>query len=183
MLKEFKQTQKKESPPNKNQHEVPQKNSNFQEVLQREPEIKSNHSNKIYKEFKESQKKEEELEKEINEEKINNLMEKVKSLEREIPKEETRKINSNNKYTTNFVCDYKLEGRKYELIKLSDKILKNDFVKNGFHVINLRMEKDPINGKVNGKFTIRVRLNDVIEQEFEDYVSYRDMRVLSKRIF
>lgn len=193
MLEEFKKSRERENSKQTQKEEIKKEeikkeeiieqkqNSNFNEVMKREPEIQSERSNKIYREFKESQKKDEEND--IEKKKYANLINKVKSLERELPKEENKKINSNNRFTKSFVSDYKIEGKKYELIKLSDKVLKNDFVKNGFHVIDLKMDKDPINGRINGKFNIRIRLNDVIDEEFEDYIRYRDMRIVSKRIF
>lgn len=46
------------------------------------------------------------------------------------------------------------------MMKMSDKDLRSEILNNGFHVVNITIEKDPVNNTVNGIFKARLRLNE-----------------------
>ena len=64
---------------------------------------------------------------------------------------------------------YKVQGYKYDLINYSEKQLRAEFLKNGYHVINLEIVKDPISGDANGMVIFRVRLQAQHERSFEHF--------------
>lgn len=45
-----------------------------------------------------------------------------------------------------FILEYKLKGDKYTMKTYQDKDFKDIFIRDGFHVVDLKMKKDPVNG-------------------------------------
>lgn len=58
------------------------------------------------------------------------------------------------------IIEYKIKGHKYEMMNMDDKALRDEFLRNGFHCVSLKINKDPVNGLVNGVFDIRMRVSD-----------------------
>lgn len=80
------------------------------------------------------------------------------------------------------VRDYKLQGYKYTLMKKTDREIQAEFLKNGYHIINLEIVRDPISGDANGKVNLKVRLVADHERLFEHFLkTTMDFVVLGKR--
>lgn len=41
--------------------------------------------------------------------------------------------------------EYRIKGHKYEMIKLDEKLMRDQFLRDGFHCFELKMKKDPVN--------------------------------------
>lgn len=68
------------------------------------------------------------------------------------------------------VKDYKVQGYKYTIMKQTDKEIKAEFLKNGYHILNLEIVRDPISGDANGQIKFRIRLIADQEKMFEHYL-------------
>ena len=68
------------------------------------------------------------------------------------------------------VRDYKVQGYKYKLMKQTDKEIQAEFLKNGYHIINLKIDRDPISGNANGSISFRARLMANQERLFEHFM-------------
>lgn len=80
------------------------------------------------------------------------------------------------------VRDYRVQGYKYDLLKTSDKQLRGELLKEGFHVVTLKIVQDPISGDPNGLINIRVRLQKEKEGRFEQYIQqYMNWVILGKK--
>ena len=62
-----------------------------------------------------------------------------------------------------------------------EKIMRDDFRRDGFHAVEVRMEKDPVNGEVNGIFKLFLRIPENRESSFEDYLNYKNYQLISKK--
>lgn len=80
------------------------------------------------------------------------------------------------------VIEYKIKGHKYEMMNLDDKGMRDEFLRNGFHCVSLKMDKDPVNGLLNGVFLIRLRMSEQKQVEFEDFLVFRGMQLCNKKI-
>lgn len=78
--------------------------------------------------------------------------------------------NPDEKYGEVVVRDYKLQGYKYDLMKSSDKQLRGELLKEGYHVVSLQIVQDPISGNPNGQLNVRVRLQIDREGRFEQFI-------------
>lgn len=80
------------------------------------------------------------------------------------------------------VRHYKVQGYKYSLMKKTDREIQAEFLKNGYHIINLEIVRDPISGDANGKVNFKVRLVAEHERLFEHFLkTTMDFVVLGKR--
>lgn len=78
--------------------------------------------------------------------------------------------------------DYTVQGYKYRLKEMSDGQLKAEFTKEGFHIVKLTMNRDPVNGEVNGRVWFRVRLLREQERDFEYFLNSKlNFTVKSKK--
>lgn len=68
------------------------------------------------------------------------------------------------------VRDYRVQGYKYTLMKQTDKEIQAEFLKNGYHILNLTIVRDPISGDANGKVEFRARLMAEQERLFEHFL-------------
>lgn len=77
---------------------------------------------------------------------------------------------------------YKVQGYKYSLMKQTDREIQAQFLKNGYHILGLRIVRDPISGDANGQVTFKVRLVAEQERLFEHFLKTGlDFVVLSKK--
>lgn len=65
---------------------------------------------------------------------------------------------------------------------MSDRDLRSEILNNGFHVVSINIERDPVNNSVNGIFKARLRLNEKNTDLFEDYLKYKKYMILFKKI-
>lgn len=65
---------------------------------------------------------------------------------------------------------YKVQGYKYTLMRQTDKEIQAEFLRNGYHVMNLQIVRDPISGDANGKVTFKARLPASQERLFEHFM-------------
>jgi hypothetical protein len=65
---------------------------------------------------------------------------------------------------------YKVQGYKYTLMNQSDKEIQAQFLRNGYHIMNLQIVRDPISGDANGTVTFKARLVADQERLFEHFM-------------
>ena len=65
---------------------------------------------------------------------------------------------------------------------MTDRDLRSEILNNGFHVVSITIERDPVNNAVNGIFKGRFRLNEKNMDLFEDYLKYKNYMILFKKI-
>ena len=65
---------------------------------------------------------------------------------------------------------------------MTDKDLRSEILNNGFHVVSINIERDPVNNAVNGIFKARLRLNEKNMDLFEDYLKYKNFMILFRKV-
>lgn len=65
---------------------------------------------------------------------------------------------------------------------MTDRDLRSEILNNGFHVVSITIERDPVNNSVNGIFKSRLRLNEKNMDLFEDYLKYKKYMILFKKV-
>ena len=61
------------------------------------------------------------------------------------------------------LCHKLMEHNKILIVDDDEQVaqrIQRILVNNGFHVVNITIEKDPVNNTVNGIFKARLRLNE-----------------------
>ena len=71
------------------------------------------------------------------------------------------------------VVDYKLQGDRYELQKMTEIKMKAEFLRNGFHVMNFQFECDPLSGNLTGIISFKARLLVHKQRDFDKFISNR----------
>lgn len=69
------------------------------------------------------------------------------------------------------LIDYRVEGDKEYLQKITCLKMKAEFLRNSFHVINFKFESDPLSGNLTGIISFKVRIQTDKVRELDKFIS------------